>query len=55
MIITAICIGCKSRKDIDEAESDRLSKTHSVPMCDDCGMPMVAQSAQHKRSAKTNR
>lgn len=46
--ITAQCVGCKRRKDIDEAESKRLSETHSVPMCEDCGMPMVAVRSQGK-------
>ena len=45
MIIVAQCVSCKAKKNIDEAESKRLSESHSVPMCDKCGMPMVATRA----------
>jgi hypothetical protein len=52
MKIIAQCVGCKTKREIDEAESDRLSSDHSVPMCDKCFMPMVAVSAEEDRFEK---
>jgi NAD-dependent SIR2 family protein deacetylase len=40
--ITVECIGCKKRRDIDYAESQRLSLQGDVPLCEDCGMPAIA-------------
>ena len=51
MKITAQCVSCKSRRDIDEDESRQLTITRSVPMCDKCGMPIVATAASTKRAA----
>lgn len=47
--IKVMCVTCKKKKDIDEDEAKRLSDEHRIPMCDDCGMPMVAFSATAKR------
>ena len=44
-VVIVRCIACPATKRIDEAESKRLSASISVPMCDTCGMPMLAISA----------
>lgn len=49
--ITAQCVGCKSKREIDHAESRKLSLQRSVPMCEKCGMPMVAVLAKVRRVA----
>jgi hypothetical protein len=43
--ITAMCISCKARREIDGAESRRLTEQHRVPTCEVCGMPMIAVAA----------
>jgi NAD-dependent SIR2 family protein deacetylase len=48
MKITAQCVGCKAKRDIDEAESERLSAQMSVPVCEKCFKPMVAISVKGK-------
>lgn len=49
MKITAQCVGCKARREIDDAESERLTLSHSIPMCEKCFMPMVAVAAKPER------
>lgn len=46
MIIVAMCVSCKTQRDVDDAESKRLTETNSVPTCEKCGMPMVAMRAR---------
>ena len=46
--ITVECIGCKKQKVIDYAESQRLSLQGDVPLCDECGMPEIFNSASGK-------
>jgi hypothetical protein len=48
MKITAQCIGCKTKREIDEIESERLSRDNSVPMCEKCYMPMIAVRTKGK-------
>jgi hypothetical protein len=50
MKITAQCVGCKAKREIDDAESERLTAEMSVPICDKCFMPMVAVAAKAKRA-----
>ena len=40
------CIGCSHQWSINHAESKRLSKSLSVPMCGKCGMPAIAILAE---------
>lgn len=47
--ITVECISCKSRRDIDYAESQRLSLQGDVPLCEKCGMPAICVSAKAGR------
>lgn len=50
--ITVECIGCKARKEIDYAESQRLSLQGDVPLCDKCGMPAVFVSVKTARARR---
>lgn len=46
MIIIAQCVRCKEQREIDNAESKRLTLSYSVPLCENCGVPMIALRAK---------
>jgi hypothetical protein len=42
--LTVRCVGCKAKRVLDQDECARLAERGSVPMCETCFMPMVAES-----------
>jgi DNA-directed RNA polymerase subunit M/transcription elongation factor TFIIS len=47
-VIVARCVSCRHERNIDEAESERLTREHSVPICDKCGSVMVADRVEER-------
>ena len=43
------CIACGFTKDVGSEEGRKLTKEKSMPTCDKCFSPMIAQSAKVKK------
>lgn len=46
-MIQVRCVGCRSVRDVSEAESRGLTKSMSIPMCK-CGLPMLVEKVEGK-------